>query len=67
MDCHFIKEKIQQGIVQTHHVSSSEPQADIMTKALLTSQHEYLASKIGVLNVFAPRSLRESVENGVTQ
>lgn len=51
LDCHFIREKIQKGIVKTVHVSSKEQQqADILTKALLRSQHEYILSKLGVLN-----------------
>lgn len=44
------------GIVKTLHISSTEQQADILTKALGRSQHEYLVSKMGVINVFTPTS-----------
>ncbi|CAL9026065.1 unnamed protein product [Prunus brigantina] len=34
MDCHFIRDKIQEGLIATQHVSSSSQLADILTKAL---------------------------------
>lgn len=33
-DCHFLREKQQEGLLQTHHVSSSLQLVDPMTKAL---------------------------------
>ncbi|GMJ15209.1 hypothetical protein HRI_005190100 [Hibiscus trionum] len=52
IDLHFVREKIQLGLIQTHHISSSEQLADIMTKALGIQQHEYLLSKLGVKDMF---------------
>nr|XP_016512632.1 PREDICTED: uncharacterized mitochondrial protein AtMg00810-like [Nicotiana tabacum] len=60
---HFIREKIQQGIVKTRYVMSRDQEADMFTKALGRSQHDYLIGKLGVLNLFAPSSLRGSVED----
>lgn len=54
IDCHFIRKKNQQRLIKTQHVSSKEQQADILTNALVRTQHEYLISKLGVLNIFAP-------------
>ncbi|KAE8731176.1 Detected protein of unknown function [Hibiscus syriacus] len=54
IDCHFIREKIQEGFIKTEFVSSSEQLADIFTKALGVQQHEYLVSKLGMKNIFHP-------------
>jgi len=67
IDCHFIREKIQQGLIKAVYVSSHDQLADLLTKALGRTQHEYLLSKLGVLNVFMGPSLRGSIETlGVT-
>nr|XP_009803079.1 PREDICTED: uncharacterized protein LOC104248511 [Nicotiana sylvestris] len=57
-DCHFIREKVQQGLVCLHHLSSSEQQADVLTKGLTQLQHHYLISKLGMKNLFISPSLR---------
>ncbi|XP_049410687.1 TMV resistance protein N-like [Solanum stenotomum] len=49
LDCHFIREKIQQGLVETKYLNTKEQEADILTKGLGKSQHEYLMSKFGEL------------------
>ena len=66
IDCHFIRQKIQEGVMKTEHVASKEQLADILTKGLSRLQHECLVSKLGVLNVFTPTSLRGSNEIGIT-
>lgn len=66
IDCHFIRQKIQEGTVKTIHVNTRDQVADILTKDLPRQQHEYLIGTLGVLNVFAPTSLRGSEELGVT-
>ena len=66
IDCHFIRQKIQAGLFRTEYVSSKEQLADILTKGLPRAQHEYMISKVGVLNVFAPTSLRGNNEIGIT-
>jgi len=64
IDCHFIREKIQEGLIQTDHVPSKMQLADILTKSLGRTQHDFLLSKLGVYNLFAPYSLRGSIEDG---
>ncbi|PHU04733.1 Proline-rich receptor-like protein kinase PERK4 [Capsicum chinense] len=63
IDCHFVREKIQNGMIKTVYVSTKAQQADLLTKALNKAQHWFICSKLGVLNIFAPPSLRRSVED----
>ena len=58
IDCHFIRQKIQEGLIKTEYVNSKDQLEDILTKGLPRQQHEYLIGKLGVLNVFIPTSLR---------
>ncbi|KZV53534.1 hypothetical protein F511_42283 [Dorcoceras hygrometricum] len=51
IDCHVIREKVQQGIVKLMHVSSVQQLADLFTKALLTSRFRSLLSKMGIHNI----------------
>uniref|UniRef100_A0A2N9EDL8 Integrase catalytic domain-containing protein n=1 Tax=Fagus sylvatica TaxID=28930 RepID=A0A2N9EDL8_FAGSY len=54
LDCHLIREKIQNGLIRTLHVISQNQLADLMTKALGSQQFQFLVSKIGVHNIYAP-------------
>ncbi|XP_012472430.2 uncharacterized mitochondrial protein AtMg00810-like [Gossypium raimondii] len=54
IDCHFVREKIQTGDVVTHHISTNEQVADLLTKGLGISQHQYLVSKLGLKDIFHP-------------
>ncbi|PHU20660.1 hypothetical protein BC332_11811 [Capsicum chinense] len=67
IDCHFIWEKIQMRLIKPLFLRTHEQQANILTKGLIRSQHEYLVSKLGVLDVFIPSSLRGSNGTGVLQ
>ena len=62
IDCHFVREKIQEGLVSTSHLTSSEQPADIFTKALGRDSHIHLVSKLGMKNIFIVPSLREGVK-----
>lgn len=48
IDYHFIREKIQLGLIHTVYLPSSEQPTDILTKGLLVPQHMYLLSKLGL-------------------
>ena len=61
IDCHFIRERIQQGLIQIIYINTKDQQADLLTKALGRSQHVSLLSKLGVLNIFSTSSLREGI------
>ncbi|MBA0866485.1 hypothetical protein Goshw_021503 [Gossypium schwendimanii] len=47
IDCHFVQDKIQDGLGQAHHMRTTEQLANFMTKMLGVQQHEFLVSKLG--------------------
>ncbi|CAH9076817.1 unnamed protein product [Cuscuta europaea] len=51
IDCHFVRDLIQQGTLFTKHIGSSLQLADIFTKSLGSQQFHFLMSKLGVLNL----------------
>uniref|UniRef100_A0A2N9GUF1 Reverse transcriptase Ty1/copia-type domain-containing protein n=1 Tax=Fagus sylvatica TaxID=28930 RepID=A0A2N9GUF1_FAGSY len=61
IDCHVVREKLQNGLIQTEHVSTNQQPADLFTKALGQSQAEFLLGKLGVLNIHS--NLRGSVKD----
>lgn len=48
IDCYYIRENIEEGLIDNSHVKSSLQLADIMTKSLPAHQHWFLASKSGL-------------------
>ena len=56
MDCHFIRDKIQNGWVVTRHVGSSHQLADVFTKALGKESFIPMVHKLGVLDIHSPTS-----------
>ena len=54
IDCHFIREKVVQGIIKLVHVPSTHQLADLSTKSLPNPQFKILLSKMGVHNIFLP-------------
>jgi hypothetical protein len=52
IDYHLVREKIQQGVIHTLHVSSSANLADIFTKPLGFAQFSALLSKMNILNIY---------------
>ena len=62
IDCHFVREKIQRGIVFIQHLATTEQLADVLTKGLGRLQHEYLVSKLGMKNIFISPSLKGGIE-----
>ncbi|KAL3379683.1 hypothetical protein AABB24_000409 [Solanum stoloniferum] len=61
IDCHFIREKLQKGLIKVDYLSTKEQPANVLTKGLSRLQHEHLLSKLGVLNIFSPPSLKGSI------
>lgn len=53
-DCHSVRDAVQDRLIVTRHVRTTEQLADIMTKALGSSQFHYLLNKLGVRNLHAP-------------
>jgi len=51
LDCHFIREHIQNGVIRTMHVTSHHQLADVFTKALGCALFTSLISKMNFLNI----------------
>lgn len=47
IDCHYVRDQIQAGLLNTSHVTSSEQVADLLTKVILVQQHQFLLAKLG--------------------
>lgn len=54
IDRHFIKEKLDHGIICMPYVCSSDQLADILTKALPEKVFSNLCSKMGLYDAFTP-------------
>jgi len=50
IDCHYTRDKLLEGLLKTTHVSSQDQLADIMTKPLGEYQHNFLNSKLGLMD-----------------
>jgi hypothetical protein len=46
IDCHFVREKFEQGIITLLHVSTKDQIADILTKSLSKTNHVRFVSKL---------------------
>jgi Reverse transcriptase (RNA-dependent DNA polymerase) len=60
VDCHFVREKMQSGEIETPFVRSKEQLTYIFTKALDKTSHLNILNKLGSINLFEPH-LRGSV------
>lgn len=60
VDRHFIKEKIEEGVISMTYVPTSQQTTDLLTKGLVKPVFEKLVDKLGMFNVFLS-SLRGSV------
>ncbi|KAM1539357.1 hypothetical protein ACFX10_004158 [Malus domestica] len=54
MDCHFIRDKIQEGSIVTSHIRSAQQPADVFTKALGEVAFTGILRKLGVLDIHSP-------------
>lgn len=52
IDYNFVREKIQEALISTSHVSSQEKPTDIFTKALGHQHCVYMLFKLGMKNIF---------------
>ncbi|GJS29068.1 retrovirus-related pol polyprotein from transposon TNT 1-94 [Tanacetum coccineum] len=56
--CHFIKEQVENGVVELYFVRMEYQLADIFTKALCRERIEFLIDKLGMRS-FTPETLKE--------
>ena len=54
IDKHFIKEKIDEGVICLPYISTTEQVADILTKGLPKKQFENFISKLAMEDIFKP-------------
>lgn len=40
IDCHFVRERIQKGVIKTVYIHTNEQQVDLLTKGLSKAQHQ---------------------------
>ena len=53
VNCHFIRYKIQDGVIKTFHVPTRHQIADFFTKALGYKQFYFLLSKMNLKNIYS--------------
>jgi len=61
IDCHFVRHKLMEGLIQLSFVPTQNQLADLLTKPLTGLQHHSILSKLGV---HPPSNLRGGVRNG---
>nr|XP_016492553.1 PREDICTED: uncharacterized protein LOC107812042 [Nicotiana tabacum] len=54
VDCHFIREKIQENLISAGYVKTGEQPADLFTKALNGIRVDYFCNKLGMINIYDP-------------
>jgi len=54
IDRHFIKEKLEKGIIQIPYVPSEKQVADLFTKGLPVRKFEDLVCKLGMIDIHSP-------------
>jgi len=62
LDCHFVRQKLLEGLVSLSFTPTKHQLADICTKPLTGIQHRFILSKLGVSS---PSNLRGGVNNAV--
>ena len=53
IDCHIIRDKVQQGVIKLLPISSDLQQADILTKALPPYVFHKFRSKLGMIDIYS--------------
>ena len=67
VDCHLVREKIQEGKIKTFHVASNSQVADIFNKAQGISTFTRLASKLGLMDIFVHKRVKFDSQLQVTE
>ena len=53
VDCHFIREKIEDGVIENFHVPTQHQLANLFKKPLAQRQFLYLFSKMNLINIYS--------------
>ncbi|GAU22432.1 hypothetical protein TSUD_123190 [Trifolium subterraneum] len=54
IDCHLVREKVQQGILRLLPIPTEEQLADCLTKSLAAPKFNELISKLGLIDIYQP-------------
>ena len=54
VDRHFIKEKLDKGIICFPFVNSTSQLADVLTKAISGKEFHSVIGKLGMINIYVP-------------
>ncbi|GAV81109.1 hypothetical protein CFOL_v3_24568, partial [Cephalotus follicularis] len=54
VDCHFIRENVQQKLISTSFVRTVGQLADVFTKSLDSERISYLCNKLGMYDIYTP-------------
>ena len=54
VDCHYVREQITEIIIQTRSVKSEDELVDLFTKALTGLRVQYICTKLGAYDRYAP-------------
>ena len=54
IDRHFIKEKLDNKMIDLSYIPSRRQVADVMTKSLTQEKFEGFISKLGMINIYSP-------------
>jgi hypothetical protein len=55
IDCHLVREKVQQGVLRLLPISTDDQLADCLTKALSAPKFNSFISKLGLLDIYEPK------------
>ena len=54
IDRHFIKEKLDSGLIATSYIPSGHQLADVLTKGLPPDRFNQLTCKLGMIDIYSP-------------
>ncbi|XP_019263435.1 PREDICTED: uncharacterized protein LOC109241170 [Nicotiana attenuata] len=49
VDCHFVRTKLQEGLISLHHIGTIEQLANVLTKALAGMKHSFVLGNLVVI------------------
>jgi ATP sulfurylase len=55
IDCHLVREKLQQGLLKLLHVSTNDQLTDFLTKALPSPKFNSFVCKLGMIDLYHPQ------------
>jgi len=58
IDCHFMRDKVLEGLLQLHYLPTTAQLVDVLTKVLPGPHFQQLLSKLGMVNSLVHSSLR---------